>query len=142
MGMKVFFIIIFFFSHSLLAQESLVGTWKFTDYIYNGQTLPAPNPNLDLRFSFDQKGFSFLKWFRTDEAGFCERLATYKTKTENWLYQKTVWINPSNDPSCANDLEMHLGYETITAFKVQDRKLFLELSLNGEPFIYILTAVE
>ncbi len=136
------FIITLMTSLSALAAVNLVGSWKFTDYIYEGQTHPRPNANLDLRFTFDDQGISRLKWLRTNEEGFCERLGTYFVQDEKLLVQKTVWVNPANSVDCANDLEMHVGYETKTPFQIVDKKFFLKLSLNGQDFIYIFTSVE
>lgn len=140
--MKLVFSFILLFNLNLFASDELVGSWKFTEYIYEGATHPIPNPNLDLRFTFDRKGHSLLEWFRTDEEGFCQRLGNYKVTKAHWLVQKTVWVNPANDVACANDLEMHLGYQTRTQFKLVNQKLWLKLALNGEDFIYVFTSVE
>ena len=125
-------------SYSAFA-TSIIGTWKFTEYTYEGNTLPAPNPELDLQFTFKKNGLSILKWLRTDEDGFCQRLANYEIKNDTTLKQKTVWLNPDNDFSCAKDHEMQMGNVTETVFTIKDNKLYFELELNGKPFLYILT---
>lgn len=137
--MKILGFIFIFLVLSLAKANPIIGTWKFTEYSYEGHILPEPNPDLDLRFTFDDKGFSILKWLRTNESGICERLANYSVEPENILHQKTIWVNPSNDISCGSDPEMKLENETFTNFHIENDKLYLELALDGKPFIYILT---
>lgn len=140
--MKYLFSFVLICSCSVWAQSvSIIGTWKFTQYRYEGQVLPAPNPDLDLRFTFDKEGLSRLKWLRKNEPGICERIATYKIESPNLVRQKTVWVNPQNDISCASDQEMKIGNETVTPFRLQNNNLELELGLGGNPFTYILTPV-
>ncbi len=140
--MKYLFGLIFLISIDSFAANSIIGSWKFAEYNYEGENHPRPNPNLDLRFSFDKKGYSILQWLRTDEEGFCRRLGSYHIEENEWLVQKTLWVDPENDASCATDLEMHVGYRSITAFKVIENELHLTLALNGKDFIYIFTPVE
>ena len=140
--MKLIICICLLLSLNVYAADELIGTWKFTEYIYQGQTQPIPNPNLDLRFTFYKNGYSLLKWLRTDEEGICQRLGTYHLENQNALVQKTVWVDPENDVSCATDLEMHLGYETFTPFEFVNGHLHLKLALNGQDFIYVFTLVD
>ena len=137
--MKLAFLIFLFAQSGMTA--GLIGTWKFTEYTYEGQTQPAPNPQLDLRFTFNDQGISLLKWFRTDESGFCERTAEYKVENKNKLRQKINWLNPLNDANCSKDPDMQLGHETVTAFRIEKNKLAFELELNEKPFLYILTSI-
>lgn len=140
--MKYLLLIILLGAANTWAQsKSIIGTWKFTQYRYEGHVLPAPNPDLDLRFTFDKKGHSLLKWLRKNEPGFCERIANYQVESKTFVRQKTVWVNPQNDISCAGDLEMKIGNETVTPFQIKDNNLELELGLGGNPFTYILTPV-
>jgi hypothetical protein len=136
--MKFLFMLVLLLNTQVFANTSLVGTWKFTAYIYNGQTLPIPNPDLDLRFVFYSNGYSRLRWFRLGEEGFCERKAKYEI-TNHVLHQKNIWINPNNDRSCAGDSEMRPNAETFTSFRVIDRLMYLELALDDKAFVYVFT---
>ena len=136
--MKTLFFGLLFISLSSFANSDLIGMWKFTSYIYDGQTAPLPNPDLDLRFIFYGNGFSRLRWSRLNEPGFCERKAVYNV-VENVLHQKSIWINPLNDRSCSSDSEMRPDAETFTNFQIKDGSLYLELALDGKPFIYVFS---
>lgn len=133
--MKMLFILTLFCGLSSPAQ-SLTGMWKFSGYIYDGQIQPPLNPDLDLRFIFYSNGYSKLRWFRHHENGFCERKAIFKVEG-SILHQKTIWLNPGNDRSCANDPEMRPRSETYTPFRIEKNQLFLDLGLDDKPFIYI-----
>jgi hypothetical protein len=121
-----------------LAHPNLVGMWKLTSIIYRSQPMPLPNPDLKLYFMFFSNGDSWLRWFRVDEQGFCERRAQYLV-FEDWLYQKTIWLNPHNATSCSNDPEMRMSSETYTEFKIDKNNLFMSLDLSDEKIIYVFT---
>lgn len=139
------FLVLLFFSQSWATgpcfNTALLGTWKFTELIYEGHTVPAPNPNLDLRFTFQLDRTSILRWFRTDEAGFCERKALFEVHDDQWLYQKVTWLHPDNDSSCSSDVDMRLGRETFTQYAIEDDKLLLYFDLDGKPLIYVLSRI-
>jgi hypothetical protein len=123
-----------------MAQDSaLIGTWKYIGYNYQGHESPAPNPDLDLRFTFDQQQTSLLTWFHNGESDFCQRLATYEIRNDGWLYQKTVWVNPKNEIFCTKDPEMKLGNESLTHYRIENNRLNFDLELGGQPFVYILS---
>jgi hypothetical protein len=133
---KLVLLLLFVFARP--AHADLVGTWKLTSYIYDGQDIPLPNPDLDLRFKFTSDGVSILHWYRHGENGFCERKATYDDDG-SILHQKAFWIHPKNDVSCFSDPEMQKNSETFTPFHLVNGYLYLELSLADKPFIYVLS---
>lgn len=136
--MKPLFLLIFLCASFAFGQNDFVGTWKFSSIIYRGQAQPLPNPDLDLRFVFYQKGLSRLKWLRNNEPGFCERIAEYKAEGPI-LYQKTIWLNPKNNTSCSLDSEMQIPSETYTPFQIVKNQLFLSLYLGDDELIYVFT---
>lgn len=117
--------------------SSVVGEWSYDGFFYDGHRYPNPNPDLSLTFTFRENGISRLYWERTDESGFCEREALYELRGE-FLYQKVIWLNPKNLPSCSKDPDMHMGQETESRFEVNTEELRLFFDLNGKEFIYIL----
>lgn len=134
----VILIITFFLSANAFANSSLVGMWKLTSIIYHNRPMPLPNPDLKLYFMFYSNGESWLRWFRHNEPGFCERRAEYHI-FEKWLYQKTIWLNPRNASACASDPEMRMSSETYTEFKIHKNNLFLNLDLSDEKLVYVFT---
>jgi hypothetical protein len=128
------------FCQLALAHE-IQGEWKYSSFIYDGQTHPILTPTLDLRFWFSADGISTLRWFESDQAGFCERKAYYVVEEGNTLYQKVFWVNPDNHSSCSSDPDMQMGRENRTTFKIENQKLMFDLQLNGQPFIYIMDRI-
>jgi hypothetical protein len=137
--MKYILAILSPFIFKMAHADGVIGTWRFTEYTYEGKTLPAPNPNLDLRFTFTPQGEAYLKWFRTDEKGFCQRKANYKIQGD-MIWQKVVWLNPTNRTNCGDDPDMQIDHETHTKFSLGKDTLNLDIGLNGKSFIYILHA--
>lgn len=131
---------VFFCSTNVFA-DLIQGEWKYIAYIYQGQRAPLPNPNLDLRFTFDGSGLSKLKWTRANEDGFCERLAEYSIEEGNLLRQFVTWVNPDNHISCSSDTDMRLGSLSFTPFLIFENELQLRLEINGEPFFYVLKRI-
>ena len=86
----------------------ILGKWKFTEYIYEGKSLPLPNPHLNLFFEFNETGSDRLWWYRNNEDGFCERIGVYKYENEI-LEDQVVWVNPDNHLECAQHQDMKLG---------------------------------
>lgn len=120
---------------------AIVGQWKYSAYSYEGRRQPMPNPDLDLRFTFFADKTSTLKWSYANEEGFCERQGLYEIDNDGWLFQKVTWVNPGNHFSCSRDPDMQMGKESLTRVQIKEDELWLELELNGQPFIYILTVV-
>lgn len=117
--------------------DSILGTWRFTKYKYQGQVQPAPNSDLLLTFTFYSDLTSRLFWKRQGEEGFCERIATYSI-TQDILTQKTIWLNPKNHSSCGKDPDMRPDQKSMMSFLLRDNELIFVLELSGEPFYYIL----
>lgn len=123
------------------ALANIIGTWQYAGFIYDGQEYPLPNPNLDLRFSFNENAVSHLKWLYKDQEGFCERVANYEIRSNEYIFQKIIWVNPQNHVSCSKDTDMQLGRESLTHFRTDEDRLMLDLELNGKPFVYILKKI-
>jgi hypothetical protein len=117
--------------------DELQGTWKYNYYKYQDSVQPLPNPDLDLRFSFNADGTVFLKWFYKGQDGFCERKANYQIQSGGVLYQKVTWLNPNNHTSCVKDVDMQMGKETFNYFDVVKGQLSLQMELGGDPFYLI-----
>ena len=122
--------------------KDLIGTWKYDGFEYDGQTYPRPNPSLDLKFTFNEKGEAKLKWDYENEPGFCERLATYDITEAGLLHQKITWVNPDNFFYCSQDVDMELGRESLTPYSIHDQQLRLSFEINGKPFLYILNKLK
>ncbi|MFZ3231451.1 MAG: hypothetical protein WA160_14685 [Pseudobdellovibrio sp.] len=116
--------------------NSIIGVWVFVAIIYRGELLPKPNPNLNIIFEFSQDQTNKIYYKRNDEAGFCERKATYNYQN-NTLVQKNTWVNPDNQPSCAQDADMQLGYESSVKAVVNEEQLYLDLLLGDEVLTYV-----
>ena len=114
----------------------IIGRWKFTEYIYNGQTLPLPNPKLQLFFEFNQTGSNRLWWTRDNEPGFCERIGLYNFDGDT-LEDQVVWVNPNNHIECAKHEDMIMGQIAKNKVTIIGNKLHLHLALKGEPFVYV-----
>jgi hypothetical protein len=125
----------------ILSVLTIIGTWQYAGFRYDGDTYPKPNPNLILKFTFDADGKSHLIWYRTNEAGFCEKRGEYQVQGDK-LWQKTTWVNPANDRSCSSDPDMHPGRETTTRFLLSEGELAFVLSLDGRDLFYLLRPVQ
>lgn len=121
---------------NLLVAALILGTWQYDGFFFDGHRYPNPNPNLNLQFTFTET-VSHLIWWRTGEAGFCEREADYSVE-KDLLRQKVTWVNPANLFECSRDPDMHLGQETANPFVIENDELKFTFELNGKPFIYIL----
>lgn len=119
---------------------SLVGTWQYVGFHYEGRDYPNPNPDLTLLFTFNADGTSHLYWSRKNESGFCERRGIYRLDGD-LLWQKTTWVNPENDRSCAMDSDMQPDRETTTTIRLQEDKLAFVLHLDDQEFLYKLERV-
>ena len=116
--------------------SEIIGQWKFVEYIYEGKTLPLPNPNLNLYFEFNETGSDRLWWFRNNEPGFCERIGLFKYENE-LLEDQVVWVHPDNHVECSKHEDMRMGQNAKNKVVIVDDKLHLYLSLKGQPFIYV-----
>lgn len=119
--------------------ESLVGLWLFTGLIFQGQSMPLPNPALKIHYQFEDTGINTLYYYREGESGFCERRAAYEFSGER-LTQKVIWVNPANAPWCSQDVDMNLGYSSWTQAWLQDGKFHLVVMMGEDQLIYVWTA--
>ena len=124
-----------------LALLGLYGTWQYVGFQFDGRFHPAPNPNLIVQFTFFPRGTSRLRWYRTDEPGFCERDADFKFE-DGLLYQKIVSVHPENRSDCATDPDMRLGAESTTPVRMETDRLYFVLELDGREFLYIMDRVK
>src|SRR5262245_30056746 len=99
---------------------SILGTWQYDGFTFEGHRYPPSDPALIVTFTFSDDGLSRLRWQRSDEAGFCERVAEFKVENET-LYQKVIWLNPENKFDCAKDPDMVLGKETWVRYGVSNQ---------------------
>lgn len=117
-------------------QNELLGTWLFHKYKYRGKELPAPNPDLQMFFSFLPDGTNQLMYYRTGQEGFCERKATF-----NWdgqvIRQKTYWVNEKNAIECSSDPDMQPGREANNRLYILDDQLNLEMPLSDDVITFI-----
>ncbi|MCB9025249.1 MAG: hypothetical protein H6625_02955 [Bdellovibrionaceae bacterium] len=114
----------------------ILGRWKFVEYIYEGQKLPIPNRNLNLLFEFHETKSNRLWWFRDNEPGFCERIGLYTYENET-LTDNVVWVNPDNHVECSQHPDMRMGQIAKNKVTFENGKLYLHLSLKGQPLIYV-----
>ena len=128
-------------SSKSINDTSLVGEWKFTSVFYRGQELPAPNPDLNLRYTFNADGTSRMYWDRANRAGFCERQGRYLIHDEI-LTDEVTWINPQNDSSCHQDPDMQVGTRSSVPFRFDHDRLVLDLPLGDESIGYIWTRAD
>lgn len=129
--------------HALVndSDMDLTGDWKFVQFIVDGQTYPAPNPDLDLRFKFYRSHTVRLSWHRKNEDGFCERKAHFLLQGD-LLYQKVYWVNPKNQSECSKDPDMQLDRETMNHFQLKGKQLFIDFALSDKTLTYVLDLVE
>lgn len=117
-------------------QNELLGTWLFTKYKYRGNELPAPNPDLNMYFTFNPDGTNEIMYYRTGQEGFCQRKAYYNWDGQN-IRQKTFWVNEKNSIECANDPDMQPGREASNHLYILDDQLNLEMPLSDEVITFI-----
>lgn len=115
---------------------TILGAWIFTSLIYQGQSMPLPNPNLKIRYEFLADGKNILHYRREGEEGFCERQAIYE-HNGRLLIQQVNWVNPNNAMWCSQDTDMQLGSQTWTPAWVEGDKMYLKLKLSDEDLIYV-----
>ena len=139
--MKIILVFLLTFSSFIAhAKDALEGEWKFVEIIMDDVHYPPPNPDLDLRFTFDGEKISRLYWTRADEVGFCDRLAIYSYGNEQ-LYQKIVWVNPHNDLKCAQDQDMQLGGESEIRAVRKNNQLFVDVQFGDKYVVYVFNKV-
>lgn len=111
----------------------IIGKWQFHKMIYRGQVQDPMNPNLVMTLDFDPTGLAELFYYRTDEQGFCHRLALwYFNPTNGLLYQRVTWLNPQNRSDCSQDTDMRMNQETWSPVTVVDGELHLSVPLGDE----------
>lgn len=97
---------------------SLIGVWEYIGYIYQDNFYPPQDPELTMRFAFENFRHVRLSWESSGGAIRCARLAEYETSSNTLLKQKNIWIDPQNHSSCGGDKDMVMGYESYSYFQV------------------------
>lgn len=116
----------------------LFGTWKFTGIIHQGQRLPPPNPNLQIRWEFREVGLNRLTYWREGERGLCDREALFwHFEDDNMLYQQVLWTNPENRWDCGSDTDMQIGMESWTHLDLVNNELQAKTLLGEETLILL-----
>lgn len=121
--------------------DSVVGIWLFTSLIFQGQSMPVPNPSLKIYYEFQDTGINTLFYQRDGERGFCERRAAYEFSGNN-LTQQVIWVNPANAPWCSQDLDMQLGYRSWTQAWLREGKFHLSVMMGEDQLIYVWSATD
>lgn len=116
----------------------ILGVWFFSSLIYNGASLPRPNPDLIMTLNFQDKQINTLHYSRNNEVGFCERKAQYEYDGKN-LKQTVIWVNPDNAPSCSQDADMRLGQVSTTPVRTDKEALYMDLPLGEEQLTFVWT---
>jgi hypothetical protein len=117
--------------------QQIIGDWKFSSLIYQGQPQPMPNPDLNLRWEFFENGTVRLYWDRKNVTGFCERFAHY-TFEKNSLRQIVFAVNPQNADECGKDPDMQVGRDTTNRMEISGRDIHLYFQMGDEDLIYVL----
>lgn len=121
--------------------KDIIGNWEFYKVFYQGQYRPPFSEQLKLYFSFTEDGESRLFYYRTNEAGFCERKGHYYV-ADNVLVDKVTWVNSDNNIGCGQDPDMRMGQETRTEISFKEGDFYLHLGLKGEPLVYVWRKIE
>lgn len=118
--------------------NQLAGRWLYVGFIYHGQTYPPLDSDLNLYFEFTEDGRSKLEWSFKNSTSMCSRWALYENDAA-LIDQWVVWTDPQNAADCFKDPDMKIGSRSQTPYFIKDSRLYLELSLDGDPLFYILT---
>ncbi len=118
-------------------EKSILGTWKYIGFDYEGHRYSPADPRLNLTFTFTPDGIDRLFWETVGEPGLCERKASYKIVDHN-LIQENIWVNPNNKAECSHDPDMQMGKISTTKFEISESEIHFILELNGKDLIYIL----
>lgn len=121
--------------------NSILGVWTAVALIYQGQTIPMPNPQLHMFYTFEDTGINTLHYYRDNEDRQCIRKAVYEF-SDKTLRQQVAWVGPDNGLECSLDVDMQLGYESWTTAEVKDGKFYLYAQMGEENLIYIWEKVE
>ncbi len=113
-----------------------VGHWKFSEMIYQGQTISIPNPDLNLVWTFFSNGTERLYWDR-GTPDFCERWSHY-TIDQNQLTTEVFALNPKNSSECGKDPDMQVGKISKVKLEIFETKIYLYFQLSDEQLIYVL----
>lgn len=122
------------------ADEPLWGRWLFYKLQFRGQERPPFNPDLILHWEFLESGYELLGWEREGQPGFCHRLAKY-TYRDSILRNEVVWVSQENAYECSADPDMQMGRKSVTKVTLHDGDLWLHMSINEEPLIYIFKRI-
>lgn len=121
--------------------NTLIGLWMATALIYQGQTIPLPNPDLRIYYTFEDTGVNTMRYYRENENGSCTRKAVYEFSS-NTLKQHVVWTSPENASWCSQDVDMQLEYKSWTQAELKDGKFYLYAQMGEENLIYVWERVE
>lgn len=119
-----------------MLSESIIGLWLFTSLIYQGQSMPLPNPQLKIHYEFLDTGINTLRYKRDNEEGFCERRAAYEFSGRK-LIQQVTWVNPQNAFWCGQDTDMQLGNQSWSDAWIANGKFYLSVPMGEENIIYV-----
>ncbi len=143
MILKLFSVIVFLLSFSLEVRASndgseLTGHWLFYKMIYKGELMDPLNPKLVMTFNFQEGLYNALSFHRTDEEGFCERVALWSFDHQKQrLYQRVTWANPKNRADCSSDPDFQVGHESYSPFKYEKDQLYLTVPLADENVVLV-----
>jgi hypothetical protein len=119
-----------------MISQTIFGMWLFTSLIYQGSSMPLPNPNLKIYYEFLDTGINTLRYHREGEMGFCERRAAYEFSGHE-LAQQVIWVNPQNAPWCGQDTDMQLGNRSWSKAWLENRQFHLTIPMGEEEIIYV-----
>ena len=116
--------------------SNLIGVWIFTALLYKGEVIPPPNPNLHIFMTFQNQVQNEIYYYRSNESGFCRRLANYNLN-EDILEQTVTYVDPENNSECSMDTDMQLNNYSKVHYYIKNEQLHLELTLGEENIEYI-----
>lgn len=147
-SMKLFFFILILLKSTIgwtqqrpLVAAEVLGNWKLSSMIYEGNEMDLPNPDLQLSFTFFPNHSMRIYWDRKNPEVFCESHSNWTLQTDNpekvQLILDTYALNPLNASDCSLDPDMTLGKKDPTAVWRQENKLMILLRLGDQNLIYV-----
>ena len=121
--------------------EPILGTWLFLSLIYQGHSMPRPNPSLKITYTFQSDHTNLLHYHHDGEKGFCERRASYEFDGDH-IAQKVTWVNPNNAIWCEKDTDMQMDNESWSQAWIENEKLHLVVPLGDEDLIYVWEKIQ
>lgn len=119
-----------------MVSQTILGMWLFTSLIYQGASMPLPNPDLKITYEFLDTGINTLHYYRKGEQGFCERRAAFEFSGQR-MTQQVIWVNPKNAIWCDQDTDMQLGNRSWSDAWIEGKKFYLSIPLSEEEIIYV-----